>query len=83
MRLKLNYEAGVDSTSMRSCIIITEVNGTTLGILVDEVFLVTDVPKEQIAPPPSNNKPDSITGIVEIEEKIHLIFDLTMLVKVM
>ncbi|MGP1569896.1 MAG: chemotaxis protein CheW [Eubacteriales bacterium] len=83
MRLKLNYEAGVDSTSMRSCIIITEVNGTTLGILVDEVFLVTDVPKEQIAPPPSNNKHDSITGIVEIEEKIHLIFDLTMLVKVM
>ena len=83
MRLKLNYEAGVDSTSMRSCIIIMEVNGTTLGILVDEVFLVTDVTKEQIAPPPSNNKHDSITGIVEIEDKIHLIFDLTMRVKVM
>ena len=83
MRLKLNYEAGVDTNSMKSCIIITEVNGTTLGLLVDEVFLVTDVPKEHIAPPPSNNKHDSITGIVEIEEMVHLIFDLTTLVKVM
>lgn len=82
MRLKLNCEAGVDSESMKSCIIILEVNGTTLGILVDEVFLVTDVSKEEIAPPPSNNKHDSITGIVEIENTVHLILDLTMLVKV-
>lgn len=82
MRLKLNHEAGVDSKSMKSCIVILEVNETTLGILVDEVFLVTDVAKEEIAPPPSNNKHDSITGIVEIEDKIHLIFDLTMLLKV-
>ncbi len=82
MRLKLGNEQSVDSTSMKSCIIILEVNSTTLGILVDEVFLVADVDKDAIAPPPSNNKHDLITGIVEIEENVHLIFDLSSLTKV-
>lgn len=82
MRLKLGYHEAVDSESMKSCVIILEVNGTTLGILVDEVFLVTDVDKDTIAPPPANNKHDLITGIVEIERNVHLIFDLSALVKV-
>jgi len=60
----------------------TEVNTTTLGILVDEVFLVADVAKDAISPPPSNNKHDLITGIVEIEEVVHLIFDMTALTRV-
>lgn len=82
MRLKLGNEHAVDTASMKSCIIILEVNSTTLGILVDEVFLVADVEKEAIAPPPANNKHDLITGIVEIEEMVHLIFDLSALTKV-
>ncbi|MBE6033239.1 MAG: chemotaxis protein CheA [Clostridiales bacterium] len=82
MRLKLGNHQSVDMGSMKSCIIILEVNSTTLGILVDEVFLVADVEKTAIAPPPANNKHDLITGIVEIEEMVHLIFDLSALTKV-
>lgn len=82
MRLKLGNEKAVDTADMKSCIIILEVNSTTLGILVDEVFLVADVDKDSIAPPPANNKHDLITGIVEIEEMVHLIFDLSALTKV-
>ena len=82
MRLKLGNEQGVDTDSIKSCIIILEVNSTTLGILVDEVFLVADVDKSAVAPPPANNKHDLITGIVEIEEMVHLIFDLSALTKV-
>ena len=82
MRLKLGNEQAVDTESMKSCIIILEVNSTTLGILVDEVFLVTDVEREAIAPPPTNNKHDLITGIIEVENAIHLIFDLSALTKV-
>lgn len=82
MRLKLGNHEAVDTTSIKSCIIILEVGSTTLGILVDEVFLVADVDKTSIAPPPANNKHDLITGIVEIEEMVHLIFDLSTLTKV-
>jgi two-component system chemotaxis sensor kinase CheA len=82
MRLKLGNSSETDVDSMKSCIIILEVNTTTLGILVDEVFLVADVSKDAISPPPSNNKHDLITGIVEIEEVVHLIFDMTALTRV-
>lgn len=82
LRLKLGNEEAVDVTNMKSCIIILDINSTRLGILVDEVFLVTDVDKEAIAPPPSNNKHDLITGIVEVENKVHLIFDLSSLIRV-
>lgn len=82
LRLKLGNHEAVDTASIKSCIIILEVNSTTLGILVDEVFLVADVEKTAIAPPPANNKHDLITGIVEIEEMVHLIFDLSTLTKV-
>ncbi|MFV0515940.1 MAG: chemotaxis protein CheW [Aminipila sp.] len=82
MRLKLGNSEAVDSSSMKSCIIILEVNSTTLGILVDQVFLVADVDKSAVAPPPANNRHDLITGIVEIEDAVHLIFDLGTLTKV-
>lgn len=82
LRLKLGNQEAVDTASIKSCIIILEVNSTTLGILVDEVFLVADVARTAIAPPPANNKHDLITGIVEIEEMVHLIFDLSTLTKV-
>lgn len=82
LRLKLGNQEAVDTASIKSCIIILEVNSTTLGILVDEVFLVADVEKTAIAPPPANNKHDLITGIVEIEQMVHLIFDLSTLTKV-
>lgn len=82
LRLKLGNQIAVDTASIKSCIIILEVNSTTLGILVDEVFLVADVERTAIAPPPANNKHDLITGIVEIEDVVHLIFDLSTLTKV-
>nr|WP_280634498.1 chemotaxis protein CheW [Clostridium aminobutyricum] len=82
IRLKLGNDSETDVNSMKSCIIILEVNGTTIGILVDEVFLVADVAKDTISPPPSNNKHDLITGIVEIEDVVHLIFDMAALTRV-
>ena len=82
LRLKLGNDTPVDTENMKSCIIILEINSTTIGVLVDEVWLVADVEKEAISPAPSNNKHDLITGIVEVEDKVHLIFDLSSLIKI-
>lgn len=82
IRLKLGNDSATDVNSIKSCIIIIEVNNTTIGILVDEVYLVADVTKDAISPPPANNKHDLITGIVQIEEVVHLIFDMAALTRV-
>lgn len=82
LRLKLGNDTAVNTENMKSCIIILEINSTTIGVLVDEVWLVADVEKEAISPAPSNNKHDLITGIVDIEDKVHLIFDLSSLIKI-
>jgi len=58
----------------RTCIIITHVQGSDFGLIVDEVDEVTDIQEEQVSPPPKigaaadNKENDYITGIARLTE---------------
>lgn len=60
----------------RTCIIIVTINETTVGLIVDLVNEVLDIPEEHVAPPPrSNMKQSYIKGIGKIGERVKIILD--------
>ena len=63
----------------RTCIIIVTINDTTVGLIVDLVNEVLDIPEEHVAPPPKTNmksKNNYIKGIGKLGERVKIILDI-------
>jgi purine-binding chemotaxis protein CheW len=63
----------------RTCIIIVTINDATVGLIVDLVNEVLDIPQEHVAPPPKANmksKNSYIKGIGKIGERVKIILDI-------
>ena len=63
----------------RTCIIVTNINGSYIGFIVDEVNEVTNIDNEDISNPPqmgSDYTNTFITGIAKLNNRIVLLIDL-------
>ncbi len=63
----------------RTCIIIVTIGDITVGLIVDMVNEVLDIPEEQAAPPPKSgfkHKQGFIKGIGKIGERVKIILDI-------
>lgn len=63
----------------RTCIIVTNIDGSHIGFIVDSVNEVTDISEESISNPPnlgSDYVNIYITGIAKLENKIVLLMDI-------
>jgi len=66
----------------RTCIIVVNINNIAVGLIVDSVREVMDIPSEQIDPPPAITKGSQsrfIQGLGKIEEKVIIVLDINML----
>jgi purine-binding chemotaxis protein CheW len=67
----------------RTCIVITKINETHIGLIVDTVSEVHDIPPQDIDPPPAFNKEGArekyIAGLGKIGEQVKIILDVTKL----
>jgi len=62
----------------RTCIVVLDMNGTPVGIVVDRVLEVTQIPEENISEPPKFELDDEnifIAGIGKYEEKPVILLD--------
>ena len=62
----------------RTCIIVIDVDSTEVGLVVDEVSEVADIPENQVEPPPRTNKntEDSfIQGMGKMNTKVKILLD--------
>lgn len=63
----------------RTCIIITNVEDTDVGLIVDTVLEVAEISEEKIDPPPKFNASagdsDYITGIGKIDASVKILID--------
>jgi len=76
VRIRLKKE---EIVSERQCIIITHIDGTYMGFIVDSVNEVTDIPHENITDPPqvgSDGGNSYINGIARLNDKIIILIDL-------
>ncbi|MEG0894607.1 MAG: chemotaxis protein CheW [Oscillospiraceae bacterium] len=81
MDMRLRIGKNEITYTERTCIIITSINGISMGVIVDEVDSVNDISDEQISHPPkvSDTGAKYITGIAKILNSVVLLVDLQMI----
>jgi purine-binding chemotaxis protein CheW len=66
----------------RTCIIVVNINETAVGLVVDEVSEVADIPDDQIEPPPSTGKRNAsryIQGMGKLDEAVKILLNVEKL----
>jgi len=62
----------------RTCIVVVNINDTSLGLVVDTVKEVSDIPEKNIQPPPDiaeGNRQFFISGLGKIDEEVKILLD--------
>ncbi len=62
----------------RTCIVVVHINDTSLGLVVDTVKEVSDIPEKDIQPPPEiaeGNRQFFIRGLGKVEEEVKILLD--------
>ena len=62
----------------RTCIIVVDINGAQIGLVVDEVREVADIPEDQIEQPPATGRDSGghyIKGIGKMDDEVKIILD--------
>lgn len=66
----------------RTCIMVVNINETSIGLVVDTVSEVTDIPEAQIEPPPVTGKGTKsryIKGMGKVGEEVKILLDVNKL----
>ncbi|MEN6349615.1 MAG: chemotaxis protein CheW [Syntrophomonas sp.] len=77
--LKKRFQMGASSISAENRSIVVEVEGQTVGIIVDEVSEVLRIPMDSIEPPPAvigGIAADYLTGVGKLEDRLLILLDM-------
>ena len=80
--VRIRFRLETRTYDERTCIIIVDMGETTVGLIVDKVSEVMDIPESQVSPPPKTTKGSQnryIQGFGRIEDRVKLILDIEML----
>ncbi|HZJ84656.1 MAG TPA: chemotaxis protein CheW [Syntrophomonadaceae bacterium] len=77
MDVRLRFKKPPQDYNDRTCIIIIDVKETDIGLIVDSVSEVLEIPEEEIVSPPEVNKNQNryIKAIGKVGEDVKLILD--------
>ncbi|MCK5340709.1 MAG: purine-binding chemotaxis protein CheW [Desulfobulbaceae bacterium] len=62
----------------RTCIVVVDINNTAVGLVVDEVSEVVDIPESQVEPPPKTGKGTSsrfLKGMGKMDDEVKILLD--------
>ena len=67
----------------RTCIIVVDVHGDSVGLVVDKVSEVVDIPQAEIEPSPATgrNSNQYIQGLGKLDQKVKILLDIEMLIE--
>jgi purine-binding chemotaxis protein CheW len=77
--LRLKFSMQEEEYTQETCVIVVEVNDTSIGIIVDSVSEVSDISSGEIEEAPSFGKgidTDFIFGLGKVKEKIIILLDI-------
>lgn len=79
MNLRLRFGMAEREYDDRTCIVVVEVEKSSMGFIVDTVADVYDIPEAEIEPAPSFKDDEGnghyISGIGKVEEKVTILID--------
>jgi len=76
VRKRFNFEER--AYDERTCIVVVNINDTSLGLVVDTVKEVSDIPEKDIQPPPDiaeGNRQFFISGLGKIDDEVKILLD--------
>lgn len=81
MDIRLRFKMETRDYDDRTCIIVVNVEETTVGMIVDTVSEVLDIPKEQIELPPSVGREGNkfMKGLGKIKDEVIILLDVDKL----
>lgn len=84
MDVRLRFGAAVREYDERTCIIVIQVKGQPMGLIVDRVSEVLDIPKQDIEPAPGMRRSREnryIQGMGKVGERVKLLLDVEKLLE--
>ena len=65
----------------RTCVVVVKIDGKTIGLIVDRVSEVQDIPADQVEPPPRTTKEDCpyIQGIGKVGDQVKVLLEVSAL----
>lgn len=81
MDVRLRFGMEIREYDDRTCVIVVTVGDSTVGLLVDRVNEVAEIPEKQIEPAPRSQSADAyIKGLGKIDEQVKILLDVNHLV---
>nr|MBF0223711.1 purine-binding chemotaxis protein CheW [Desulfobulbaceae bacterium] len=80
VRLRFNLEER--AYDERTCIVVVDINSTAVGLVVDEVSEVADIPENDVEPPPNTGKGKSsryLKGMGKMGDSVKILLDIEKL----
>lgn len=77
--VRLRFEIEERDYDDRTCIIVVNIEDVTVGLIVDSVAEVQDIPKENIEPPPrikTSSHGDFIQGLGKIDKDVKILLNI-------
>ncbi len=68
----------------RTCIIVVDIKDLAIGLLVDTVNEVLNIPEEQVDPPPKTHsgiKSNYISGMGKVEDQVKILLDIEQILQ--
>ena len=84
MDVRLRFHMEPIAYDERTCVIVVDLSGTFVGLIVDTVQEVRQIPEDQVSPPPSISQASSghfIMGMGKVEEEVNILLDINKLLK--
>ncbi len=82
MDVRTRFKLSTREYDERTCIIVVDINDTTVGLVVDEVNEVMNIPESEVEPPPkTTGKKGSrfLQGIGKVENDVKIILNISQL----
>ena len=82
MDVRARFRMALREYDERTCVIVVNINDTHVGLIVDRVSEVTDIPEDCIFPPPKISKDTAaryILGMGKVGEDVKILLDVSKL----
>ncbi|MBF0530052.1 MAG: purine-binding chemotaxis protein CheW [Deltaproteobacteria bacterium] len=78
MDVRTRFKMPIKEHDDRTCVIVVNIQDTSIGLVVDEVSEVMDIPAERVEDPPRINQRDSrrlIQGLGKVNDEVKILLD--------
>ncbi|MDH5297922.1 MAG: chemotaxis protein CheW [Desulfobulbaceae bacterium] len=82
MDVRLRFHLPEREYDERTCIIVVDISGTAVGLVVDQVNEVADIPEEQVEPPPRTTKGATsrfLKGMGKVDDEVRILLNVDKL----